>query len=127
MELTKNQKVLIGFLHFLPILGMALYFIVFFSIFFSAIGNAGNHEPNPVVFFQGFAAAFIIIILTIFATIGIKIFDIMHVVKSNKNDTGNKVLMWVLLFVFAGTISEIIYYFMEILPNKTQEIQNTQQ
>ncbi len=31
--------------------------------------------------------------------------------------------MWVLLFVFTGIISEIVYYFLEILPEKKEEIE----
>ncbi|HJS00112.1 MAG TPA: hypothetical protein VJ780_04175 [Flavobacterium sp.] len=125
MNLTKTQKTLIGILHFLPIIGMIAYFVFFFSFF---IGNIESLEKDslegnpPIAFFRGFIGAFVILILTVLISLGIKIFDIIHLTKSNKNDTNNKILMWVLLFVFTGIISEIVYYFLEILPDKKEEI-----
>ena len=126
MNLTKTQKTLIGILHFLPIIGMIAYFVFFFSFF---IGNIESLEKDslegnpPIAFFRGFIGAFVILILTVLISLGIKIFDIIHLTKSNKNDTNNKILMWVLLFVFTGTIAEIVYYFLEILPEKKEEIE----
>jgi len=126
MNLTKTQKTLVGILHFLPIIGMIAYFVFFFSFF---IGNIENLERDsldgkpPIALFRGFIGAFVILILTVLISLGIKIFDIIHLTKSNKNDTNNKILMWVLLFVFTGIISEIVYYFLEILPEKKEEIE----
>jgi magnesium-transporting ATPase (P-type) len=123
MNLTKSQKVLVGILHFVPVIGIVAYFIFIFSFIFGNIERFDNHhnEPPPVEVFQGFIGAFVIIILTILVTIGVKIFDIIHLTRSNKNDTNNKILMWVLLFVFVGVIAEIVYYFMEILPEKKND------
>jgi hypothetical protein len=123
MDLTKNQKLLVGILHFLPVIGFISYFIFLFSFIFGNIQSLDHHHSGqemPIEFFKGFLGAFAIIILTVLISIGIKIFDIIHLTKSNKNDTNNKILMWVLLFVFAGVISEIVYYFLEILPEKKE-------
>ncbi|WP_130734887.1 hypothetical protein [Flavobacterium sp. J27] len=123
MNLTKNQKILIGIWHFLPIVGFIFYIIYFFSFM---IGNIGEFHKSaleghpPTAFFQGFASIFLILIITGIASIGIKVFDIIHLTRNNKNDTNNKVLIWVLLFIFTGTISEIIYFFLEILPDKKE-------
>lgn len=131
MQLSKNQKLLVGILHFLPILGIIGYIVYLFSFIFGTISSI-EHNPNqppPPEFFAGFIGIFIILIITILISIGIKIFDIIHLVKNNRNDTGNKVLLWILLFVFAGTIAEIVYFFLEILPEKKQqqtELKNTQ-
>jgi hypothetical protein len=123
MNLTKNQKVLLGIIHFLPIIGFAVYFIFFFSIFFSNIQNLENNvgQTSQIMFFKNIIGAFVILIFTLLISIGIKIFDIIHLIKSNKNDYGNKILMWILLFIFVGVISEIVYYFIEILPEKKQD------
>lgn len=120
MELSKNKKILIGILHFLPIVGFIFYLVYFFTFFINTIGTIENQPQNefPMEFFKGFFMAFVIIIITVMISIGIKIFDIIHLVKNNKNDKGNKVLIWVLLFVFTGSIGEIIYFFLEILPEK---------
>ena len=123
MNLTKSQKVLVGILHFVPVLGIIAYFIFIFSFIFSNIGNFDNHDhqPPPPEFFQGFIGAFVIIIFSILIAIGVKVFDIIHLTRSNKGDKNNKILTWVLLFVFVGIIAEIVYYFLEILPEKENE------
>lgn len=129
MNLTKTQKTLIGILHFLPIIGVVAYFIFFFSFFLGNLEHFENEiQPGkpPVAFFRGFIGAFVILILTVIISLGIKIFDIIHLTKSNKNDSSNKILMWVLLFVFTGTISEIVYFFLEILPEKKTELESDQ-
>lgn len=127
MELSKGQKVLIGILHFLPIVGFISYFVVFFLVMIGNISTVANYEePSPAQFFTGFIGAFLIIIVSILIAIGVKIFDIIHVVNSNKNDTNNTVLMWVLLFVFTGLLSEIVYFFLEILPEKKNKITEEQ-
>ena len=74
------------------------------------------------MFFKSIIGAFVILIVTLLISIGIKIFDIIHLIKSNKNDKSNKILIWVLLFIFVGVIAEIIYFFLEIIPNKKQEL-----
>ena len=123
MNLTKSQKVLLGILHFLPVLGIIAYFIFIFSFIFGNIEKFDNHnnEPPPLEVFQGFIGAFVIIIFTVLITIGIKIFDIIHLTRTNKGDKSNKILTWVLLFVFVGVIAEIVYYFLEILPEKEND------
>jgi magnesium-transporting ATPase (P-type) len=129
MQLSKGQKTLIGILHFLPIVGFISYFVFFFVFIIGNIENIennGNNPPNPAQFLSGFIGAFLIIIVSILIAIGVKIFDIIHLVKSNKNDTNNKVLMWVLLFVFTGIVSEIVYFFLEILPEKRNKITEEQ-
>ncbi|WP_300569319.1 hypothetical protein [Flavobacterium sp.] len=122
MNLTKNQKVLVGILHFLPVIGLITYFVFLFSFIFGNIQNLEHHSGKelPIEFFKDFLGAFIVIMLTVLISIGVKVFDIIHLTKSNKNDTKNKILMWILLFVFAGTIAEIVYYFLEILPEKKE-------
>lgn len=128
MQLSKSQKIIIGILHFLPIVGFILYFIFFFFFFLGTIENIGKNgtEPDPAEFFSGFIGAFLIIMISVIIAIGIKVFDIIHLVKSNKNDSGNKVLLWVLLFIFAGSVGEIVYYFLEILPEKSNKITEEQ-
>lgn len=123
MTFTKNQKVLLGVAHFLPLLGIIGYIICIFSMVFGTFEKiaTNNGNPPPPEFFQGFFWAIILLIISIFISIGVKVIDVIHLVKNNKGDTGNKVVLWVLLFVFAGMLAEIVYYFMEILPEKRPE------
>ncbi|MFT3918394.1 PLDc N-terminal domain-containing protein [Cloacibacterium sp.] len=119
MNLTKTQKTFVGILHFAPIIGIFLYMVAFFGFFLTTIPEMEKHNGEPPVeFFAGFASIFIILAITILAGFATLIFDIIHLVKSNKNDTNNKILMWVLILLFAQGIGGIIYFFLEILPDK---------
>lgn len=122
MNLTKNQKILIGILHFLPIVGIILYFVFFFGFFITSLPEIEkyNHGEPPIEFFKGFISAFAILGITILIGIAVLVFDIVHLVKSNKNDTSNKKLLWVLVLIFAHGIGSLIYYFVEILPEKKE-------
>lgn len=126
MTLTKNQKILLGIAHFLPIFGIIGYVFFLFSFIFGMSETIAQHpDAPPAEFMQGFATAAIFLILAIFISIGVKVIDIIHLVKNNKGDTGNKIVLWVLLFLFAGVLAEIIYFFLEIVPKKKQDIQQT--
>jgi uncharacterized protein YacL len=124
MNLTKTQKTLLGIVHFLPVIGLLAYLVYFFSFFLANIEKLESQagKPPSMEFFSGFIGVFVVLIVTMLISIGVKIFDIIHLTKSNKNDKSNKVLIWVLLFIFVGMIPEIVYYFLEILPEKKQEI-----
>jgi hypothetical protein len=76
-----------------------------------------NGEP-PVEFFAGFASIFIILAITILAGFATLIFDIIHLVKSNKNDTNNKILMWVLILLLHKELEELFTFFRNITRQK---------
>ncbi len=84
--------------------------------------NNGEGGPFPAEFMKNFFIAFAIIAITSLIGIGILIFDIIHLTRSNKGDTTNKVLIWILILIFSQGIGSIVYYFVEILPNKKKEI-----
>lgn len=124
MNLTKNQKILIGIFHFLPVFGIICYVFTFLNIFMNISNGVNNGEggPFPAEFMQSFFMAFMIIAVTSIIGLGILIFDIIHLTKSNKGDTNNKILIWILILLFSQGIGCIVYYFVEILPNKKKEI-----
>jgi Na+/proline symporter len=111
MNLTKTQKTFVGILHFAPIIGIFLYMVAFLDSLLQQFQMEKHNGEPPVEFFAGFASIFIILAITILAGFATLIFDIIHLVKSNKNDTNNKILMWVLILLFAQGIGGIIYFF----------------
>jgi O-antigen/teichoic acid export membrane protein len=92
--------------------------VAFFGFFITTIPEMEKHNGEPPVeFFAGFASIFIILAITILAGFATLIFDIIHLVKSNKNDTNNKILMWVLILLLHKELEEL-FTFLEILPDK---------
>lgn len=122
MKLTKNQKIGIGILTFMPILGFIGYIISFFVLFFGGVtaGAASGFEesgPPTGTFFAGFAMAFIFLLVAIVSGFAAMIMHIVHITKNEKlKAQSNGQLLWILVIVFANGIGGIIYYIMEILP-----------
>lgn len=122
MKLSKNQKIGIGILTFMPILCFIGYIVSFFVIFFGEIatGSDGGFEQNGAssgTFFTGFAMAFVFLILAIFSGLAAMILHIVHITKNEKlKAQSNGQLLWILVIVFANGIGGVIYFFIEILP-----------
>jgi len=51
------------------------------------------------------------------ASLGVKIYYIVHVNNTEGNDA-NKKVMWTLILIFLGLIASVVYYFIEIAPIK---------
>jgi len=120
MNLSKNQKIGIGILTFMPILGFIGYIVSFFVIFIGGIGFESSFNDNnapPTAFFAGFAMAFVFLIIALISGLAAMILHIVHITKNEKlKAQNNGQLLWILVIVFANGIGGIIYYFIEILP-----------
>ena len=119
--MTKNKKIFLGVLTFLPIVLIFSYIIVF-AIMFVGIGVTASTggEPEGFLFFGSFAAIFIIMSVMMAVTIGLFIYYIIHV-TNNKKLEGNDRIMWVLVVIFAQQIGHIIYWYMKIWKEEDDE------
>lgn len=115
MILTKNQKFVIGILHFLSIFG-GIYLIIKIINAFSSLGTDGNPHFNALA--ENISSIFIVGTIVTVLSLFILIFDIIHLTRSNKNDKNNKVVLWILVLILFQGLSKLIYYFVEILPEK---------
>ena len=119
--MKKSTKIWLGVLTFLPFLLTLVYMIYFFSFFFkNIIELEHNQEGFPIEFFQSFSVMFLIIMLAIIIKLIVMIYYIIHVSNNPKNENNTKI-MWIVLLTLVGTITSIIYYFVEILPIKETE------
>lgn len=117
MKLSRTLKILIGLASAWPFLYIFLFIaFVFGMISLSTDAPGGGRELDPV-FGGAFAILIVVHILTIFLSLGLTIFHIIHAVKNTKLDS-NKRIMWILLFFFAGIITEPIYWYLEIWSEK---------
>ena len=114
-----STKFWLAIFTFLPIIFIILFFGFFFAVFLENIIELDqNHGEFPLEFIHSFFWFFVLIILAIIFSLGIKIYYIVHTNNNLENDT-NKKIMWTLLLIFTGTIGAIVYYFIEIIPVKT--------
>jgi len=122
MNLSKNQKIGIGVLTFMPILFFIGYFLSFFLIFFGTFseisqGGMTDSQAPPAGFFAGMGLAMLCILLAVLSGLAAMILHIVHITQNEKlKAQRNGQLLWILVIVFANGIGGIIYYFIEILP-----------
>jgi NADH:ubiquinone oxidoreductase subunit 5 (subunit L)/multisubunit Na+/H+ antiporter MnhA subunit len=125
--MKKSNKVILGIITVLPIIFMALYFIFFIQMFFSAVQQPYSTEDNnfgPETALKNMIPLFIMLIVMALTALGLLIYYIMHVVN-NKNLESNERLIWILVFVFAGMVGFPIYWYMRIWKNDIHHVPST--
>jgi hypothetical protein len=117
MKLSKTSKILIGIFTILQLFA-ALGFVVwiFSAIIPEAIAIEGEPEPAFILSLLGgmlFWSVFLIIYTT-----GFMIFYLIHAGTNKDTSTGVKIL-WIVLILVFQVMAEVVYYFLEILPEKS--------
>jgi hypothetical protein len=119
--MTRNKKILLGIFTFLPALFVLAYVFIFIKFFFSSMGTP---QFDPYVNEEYFFGNLVLLVLLIFAAIalgiGMMIYYIIHANKNPKFDSNQK-LIWILILVLTTLIGNIVYYFVEIIPEKQIE------
>ena len=116
MNLSKNQKVVIGVFTLVPFI-LIPYFL--FQIFLFVMDMVAHQpeEPGIATIFAGIASFLIPIIITGIISFGLLIFYIIHAI-SNKSINSTEQLIWVLVFIFIGTLGFPIYWVLRIWNEK---------
>lgn len=122
--MKSSTKILLGILTFLPFLLIISYVLYIFTGFIPmAIRLEDTNQQVPVEFFESISVMIVLIILAVTIKLGITIYYIVHATNNPKNETNTKI-MWIVLLVLVGTVTSIVYYFVEILPSKISEKEN---
>jgi len=119
--MTKTKKILLGIFTFLPVLFVMAYVLIFFKFFFSSMSSP-QFDPyfNEEYFFGNLVLLILLIFAAIILGVGMMIYYIIHANKNPKFDSNQK-LLWILILVLTSFIGNIIYYFVEIIPEKQIE------
>lgn len=108
--MSRTAKIILGIVTILPFIFFAIYLSYIFRFIQDMIIY---HRSNPEdVFFQ-LMPAFIYIGLLVIAKIGLLIFYIVHAVNNQRLDSTERIV-WILIFIFAGTIGYPIYWYLRI-------------
>jgi hypothetical protein len=70
-------------------------------------------EPDPEYMFANFYPVVASGILMAFASLGLLIYYLIHAINNKQIDSTER-LIWVLVFIFAGTIGFPIYWYLRI-------------
>ncbi|NND16221.1 MAG: hypothetical protein HKN89_07835 [Eudoraea sp.] len=97
------------------------YFIFLIAIFGNAAdGNFDHYDGDPFTWMGGITAFFLFIIIVILISLGSLIFYIVHAVQNPNLRGNNLLLVWILLFIFANGIGQMIYWLVEIVSKRNQ-------
>ena len=111
--MSKNKKIFIGILSFLPLLLMGAYFIAILGFFVPFFRGGMPPDDMPDFMNGNFIGMFVMIGLMIMFSLGMLIYFIIHVANNKALDSTEK-LVWILVIVFASTIGYPIYWYMKI-------------
>lgn len=115
-----------GFFALGPLAGLLLLLVGYLIFIFSIVTHpdqfmgSGNFGLSVI---GGFGLILVIVLLWGFVSLGSLIFYIVHAAKNPNLSTHNLLLIWILLFIFANGIGQLIYWIVEILnkPNGNLE------
>ncbi|WP_088341997.1 hypothetical protein [Robiginitalea sediminis] len=110
-----------GFFALAPFIAIVLliggYAVFLFSIF-GNIDQIENSDGPPMAVFGGIGFLLAMVFLMIAVSLGSLVFYIVHAVKNPNMQHNNLLLVWILLFIFANGIGQLIYWIVEILGKK---------
>ena len=101
-----------------PFIGLVLLIGGYAVFMISLIGNLEeleNSDQPPMAFFGGLGIFMFMIFLMVIISIGSLVFYIVHAVKNPDLQHNNLLLVWILLFIFASGIGQLIYWIVEIV------------
>lgn len=113
MELSKTQKILLGIASGWPLVYILLFMIAIFGLMALSPGEPGDGGQLDPVFGAGFVVLMLVHVFTIFMSLGLTVFYIVHAVKNTKLDSNMRII-WIVLFFFVGIIAEPIYWYLQI-------------
>lgn len=118
MRLSKTAKIVIGILTILQLFAGLGFLIWMFSSFIPEAIALEGREPSPEFIF-GFVGGMIfwIIILSIYS-FGLLVFYLVHVGTNVQLSDGMKVL-WIIILLVFSLLGEVVYYFVEVLPEQS--------
>jgi len=114
--MSKLNKWIIGFFTFFPILAIIPFFYSMFGFIMKMenIENSGV-EPGVSDVFGSMSGFFIWIFLMVIVSTATFIYYLIHAIR-NKAIEDNERIIWILVFLFASGIGQIVYFFMRIVP-----------
>ncbi|MDH3795921.1 MAG: hypothetical protein OER83_03515 [Flavobacteriaceae bacterium] len=106
--------------------GFIICYLLFLMAIFSNAADGGfdHYEDDPFAMMGGITAFFLFIIFVILISLGSLIFYIVHAVQNPNLRGNNLLLVWILLFIFANGIGQMIYWLVEIV-SKRNKLQAT--
>lgn len=104
-----------------PLFGFVLIFIGYGVFMFSIFGNMEQMQHSgqpPAEFFSGMGFFFFMIFLMVVLALASLIFYIVHAAQNPNLKQNNLLIVWILLFIFANGIGQLVYWIVEIISKR---------
>ncbi|MGB5692734.1 MAG: hypothetical protein WBM43_09035 [Flavobacteriaceae bacterium] len=97
---------------FLFFIGYAVFLI---TLFHQVPEFEADQDKVPFAVFGGLGTFFFMLFLAIFLSLASLVFYIVHAVQNPNLQGNNLLLVWIILFIFVGGISQLLYWIIEIV------------
>ena len=121
--MTRNYKIILGILSFIPLIGMIFGMSIYFSFIFDMIGHSMDNPGEPPAFAenpQDIISKIIPAVLMLFVSglvgFGLFIYFLVCAIK-DKSATENDRILWILLLVFLSYFVMPIYWYVRLWSN----------
>lgn len=121
MELSRKQKILVGLGTFWPILYIPIFIAFMIALVAGSALEPGTGRELEPLFGIGFGLLFIVHMFTVFLSLGMTVFHVIHAVKNQRLESNMRVV-WILLFFFVGIIAEPIYFYLEVWKDRQSAV-----
>jgi len=95
---------------------------VFMFTIFNNLPQLENNDVPPMEFFKGMGFFFLMILLAVIVGFASMIFYIVHAVQNPNLKENNMLVLWIVLFVFLNGIGQFIYWLVEIIGKRNNDI-----
>lgn len=92
---------------------LVVYLVAFFSFFITMIRSSQQPELFPEILLAHIGSIVAFMLLMVFTKLGTLIYFIIHAVNNAAIDSSERIV-WILVFIFAGTIGFPVYWYMRI-------------
>lgn len=117
MKLSKPWKIFIGIMTVLQLFVGLFYLIWFFSVVFPVV-LSGNEAAIEAIFLESLGGFLVSIIFLVIMSFAVFIFYVIHA-ASNPHIGGGMKALWIILIFFFGSMAEVVYFFMEVVPERS--------
>lgn len=120
--MSKNSKIFLGVLTFMPPVLFIVYLVCFFNFMFHMIPLNGDFQTkfNPLNFLTAFLPLLLVVLCMVLFSLGLLVYYIIHALNNKRMKSDDRIL-WVLLFVFVGLIAFPIYWYNQIWKESNSE------
>jgi uncharacterized membrane protein len=112
--MSKNGKIFLGIVSFVPIVLVIVYMISFFSLFTSVFHESVQQGNRPPEFMMGNVGMLMALVpLLIVSSLGLFVYYFVHITNNTRIDNIGR-LVWIFVIVATNAIGFPVYWYMQI-------------